>query len=58
MSDVRSCEERLAAALSAIVCDRGIRRYLTLRDPGSLHQAQRVLDEFVAAHVHAHPGAA
>ena len=51
MSDRRSCEERLAAALCAIVCDRGIRRYLTLRDPESLHQAQRALDDFVAAHV-------
>ena len=50
MNDRRSCEERLAAALCAIVCDRGIRRYLTLRDPESLHQAQRVLDEFVAEH--------
>ena len=50
MSDRRSSEERLAAALCAIVCDRGIRRYLTLRDPESLHQAQRALDEFVAAH--------
>ena len=50
MNDRRSCEERLAAALCAIVCDRGIRRYLTFRDPDSLHQAQRVLDEFVATH--------
>ena len=51
MDDRRSCEERLAAALCAIVGDRGIRRYLTLRDPDCLHQAQRVLDEFVAEHV-------
>jgi hypothetical protein len=50
MNERRSREERLAAALCAIVCDRGIRRYLTLRDPDCLHQAQRLLDEFAAEH--------
>ena len=48
MSDQRSREERLAAALSAVVGDRGIRRYLALHDPDSLHQAQRALDDFMA----------
>ena len=50
MSERCSREERLAAALCAIVGDRGIRRYLTLRDPDCLHQAQRALDEFLAEH--------
>ena len=43
-------EERLATALASIVSDRGIRRYLALRDPQALRQAQRALEDFLLSH--------
>ena len=40
----------MAASLCVLLRDRGLRRYLALHDPDTLHQAQRALAAWVAEH--------